>query len=133
VSSGDDEGAASESPAERRSHERFDTSIQVDYASGDTFLYAYITNISEMGIFIRSESPAARGTALTLRFAAPGGAALEIPGVVAWVNPVRPGGENPNPGMGIRFLDLALETREHVVALVRTVAYLHDEVMPSLD
>lgn len=127
MSGGDDDDRDSSAPAERRSHERFDTSIQVDYASGDTFLYAYITNISEMGIFIRSEAPAPRGTALTLRFAAPDGTGLELPGVVAWLNPVRPGGENPNPGMGIRFLDLAPETREHIVALVRTVAYLRDE------
>ncbi len=127
MSSSDDDGADAQGPAERRSHERFDTSFQVDYASGDTFLYAYITNISEMGIFIRSETPAARGTALTLRFAAPDGTTLVLPGVVAWVNPVRPGRENPNPGMGIRFLDLAPETREHIVALVRTVAYLRDD------
>jgi len=126
VSSGDDD-RESIAPSERRSHERFEASIQVDYASGDTFLYAYITNISEMGIFIRSETPAARGTALTVRFATPDGTGLELPGVVAWVNPVRPGGENPNPGMGIRFLDLSPETREHIVALVRTVAYLHDD------
>ncbi len=133
MSGGEDDGADAQSPAERRSHERYDTSLQVDYASGDTFLFASITNISEMGIFIRSEAPASRGTALTLRFAAPDGTTLEIPGVVAWVNPVRLGGENPNPGMGIRFLELAPETREQVVALVRTVAYLRDEDAPRPD
>ena len=122
----DDDGPG-DSPAERRRHARYDASIQIDYASGDTFLFSYITNISEMGIFVRSEAPAPRGTSLTLRFAAPDGAVLELPGVVAWVNPLRPGGENPNPGMGIRFLELGPATRERLVALVRTVAYLRDE------
>ena len=122
-----DEDSPGGSPADRRRLARCDASIQIDYASGDTFLFSYITNISEMGIFVRSEAPAPRGTSLTLRFAAPDGAALELPGVVAWVNPLRPGGGNPNPGMGIRFLELGPATREGLVALVRTVAYLRDE------
>jgi len=122
-----------DSGADRRSHERFDASIQVDYASGETFLFSYITNISEMGIFIRSDVPAPRGTRLSLRFAAPGGAALELVGEVTWVNPVRSDGENLNPGMGVRFLDLTAETRERVVELVRTVAYLRDEDTSQAD
>jgi len=40
---------------ERRRHKRFDASFAVDYSSGDNFLFAYLQNISEMGIFIRSE------------------------------------------------------------------------------
>ena len=123
----DDAETGRDSGADRRSHERFDTSIQVDYASGETFLFSYITNISEMGIFIRSDTPAPRGTALTLRFAAPGGNALDIVGEVTWVNPVRPNGENLNPGMGVRFTELTVEARERVVELVRTVAYLRDD------
>ena len=123
----DDAETGRDSGADRRSHERFDTSIKVDYASGETFLFSYITNISEMGIFIRSDTPAPRGTALTLRFAAPGGNALDIVGEVTWVNPVRPNGENLNPGMGVRFTELTVEARERVVELVRTVAYLRDD------
>jgi len=46
-----------DSGADRRVHQRFDTSIAVDYASGETFLFAYLTNISEMGIFIRTNEP----------------------------------------------------------------------------
>jgi type IV pilus assembly protein PilZ len=122
-----DDDRPRDSGAERRRHERYATSLDVDCASGDTFLYASITNISEMGIFVRSEQPLPVGTALTLRFAGADGGRLELRGVVAWVNPLRPEGDNPNPGMGVRFHELTPETREQVVDLVRTIAYLRDD------
>jgi type IV pilus assembly protein PilZ len=33
--------------------------------------------------------------------------------------------DNPNPGMGIRFIDLTLEARERLIDTVRTIAYVH--------
>jgi type IV pilus assembly protein PilZ len=109
---------------ERRQFERYETSISVDYSSGDTFLFSYIQNISEMGIFIRSDDPFPIGTVLQLRFAPEGQEVIELTGEVTWVNPYRPFGDNLNPGMGVRFRDLAPDMRERIVALVRTVAYL---------
>lgn len=109
---------------ERRVHERFDTSISVDYSSGETFLFSYIQNISEMGIFIRSDDPFPIGTVLELRFAPDGQEAIELAGEVTWINPYRPFGDNLNPGMGVRFQELGADMRERIVALVRTVAYL---------
>jgi type IV pilus assembly protein PilZ len=120
----DDEDA---SGADRREHQRFDTSIAVDYASGDTFLFAYLTNISEMGIFIHTEQPLVVGTRLRLRFHVDEAEALVLDGEVTWINPLRPSGENINPGMGVRFIRLTPDLREQVVALVRTVAYLRDD------
>jgi type IV pilus assembly protein PilZ len=121
----DDE--VSEGGIERRQYERFDTSISVDYSSGDTFLFSYIQNISEMGIFIRSDTPLPIGTTLELRFAPDGETPMEILGEVTWINPYRPFGDNLNPGMGVRFRDLSADLRERIVALVRTVAYLRGE------
>jgi type IV pilus assembly protein PilZ len=112
---------------ERREHQRFDTSVAVDYASGDTFLFAYLTNISEMGIFIRTEDPLPKGTRLRLRFHVDEADPLVLEGEVAWINPLRKTGENINPGMGVRFIQLTPDRREQVVALVRTVAYLRDD------
>jgi type IV pilus assembly protein PilZ len=111
----------------RRHHARYTTEIQVDCRSGDTFLFSYIQNISEMGIFIRSNEPLPVGTHLALRFHPDGEEAFEISGQVVWVNPIRPIGENINPGMGVRFEGLTPDTRERVVALVRTIAYLQEE------
>lgn len=115
------------SGAERREHQRFDTSISVDYASGDTFLFAYLQNISEMGIFIRTDTPSMLGTRLRLRFQIDGSDPLTLDGEVTWINPLRASGDNLNPGMGVRFIELTPGTREQVVSLVRTVAYLNDD------
>lgn len=112
---------------ERRIHQRYETSIAVDYASGDTFLFASLQNISEMGIFIRTETPLAIGTRLMLRFHVDESAPLVLDGEVTWINPYRESGDNLNPGMGVRFIELTAERREQVVELVRTVAYLNDE------
>ena len=112
---------------DRRAHLRVVTELRVDVRSDEHFLFAHITNISEMGIFIRSDEPLPIGTELQVRF---GGevsaqsdvALFELEGVVVWVNPVRPGG--PNPGMGVHFPDLTPEERERLVELVRAIAYL---------
>ena len=118
------------SPDERREHQRFETSIAVDYASGETFLFAYLQNISEMGIFIRTDTPSRVGTRLRLRFQVEQGdrerekEPLTLEGEVTWINPLRASGDNLNPGMGVRFNRLSPDMRERIVALVRTVAYL---------
>ena len=111
----------------RREHARYETSIAVDYASGETFLFAYLKNISVMGIFIRTNEPLAVGTTLRLRFHVDEEDPLVLDREVTWINPFRPNGENLNPGMGVRFTELTRERREQVVALVRTVAYLRDD------
>jgi type IV pilus assembly protein PilZ len=118
----DDEPATS--GRERRQYERYETSISVDYSSGDTFLFSYIQNISEMGIFIRSDDPFPIGSVLKLKFAPDGQEPIELDGEVTWVNPYLPFGDNLNPGMGVRFTHLTAELRERIVELVRTVAYL---------
>jgi type IV pilus assembly protein PilZ len=109
----------------RRRSNRFEVTWQVDCETEDTFLYAYITNISEMGIFVKTEKPLAVGTELVLRFAPPSTEkTFVLRGVVQWLNPVRPLGENLNPGMGIRFLSLKPDDRERIVEAVRTIAYV---------
>jgi type IV pilus assembly protein PilZ len=112
--------------AERRKYERFATSLAVDYSSGETFLFAYLKDISEMGIFIRTDTPQEVGRDLTLRFQIDGQEPLILEGKVIWINPYRESGDNLNPGMGIRFKKLTPELREKVVELVRTIAYLRE-------
>lgn len=110
---------------DRRRNDRFDVTWQVDCETEDTFLYACITNISEMGIFVKTEQPLVVGSTLVLRFAPHNSdAAFVLNGIVQWVNPVRAFGDNPNPGMGIRFESLTLADRERIVEAVRTIAYV---------
>jgi type IV pilus assembly protein PilZ len=108
---------------DRRVNPRYDTHIQVDYSHGETFLFSYIENISEMGIFIYSESPLPIGTELSMRFGPEGRDPMELKGTVVWVNPVK-NGNNINPGMGVRFDDITPEAREWLVDIIHTMAYL---------
>lgn len=158
--------ASRASEDDRREHQRIAISLSVDCASGENFLFAYIENISCMGIFIRTDRPYPVGTRINVRFACqrepnaavvpagwalgpatPAGSAmpmvsaatleparqtdttplLELEGEVSWINPVRLSADNPNPGMGVRFLHVAPEVRERLVDLVHTVAYLRSE------
>ena len=121
--------AAVEDSAERRIFDRYDVEWTVDCVATDTFLYASITNISEMGIFVRTTEPLKLNTKMRLTFAPPGAQpseAFELEGCVAWVNCVRENGDNPNPGMGIRFVGLKPEERERLVDVIRTIAYLRE-------
>jgi type IV pilus assembly protein PilZ len=119
-------------PCDRRSAERIDVTWVVDCEAEDTFLYAAITNISELGIFVRTTTPLPVGSRLTLRFAPPGWTScFVIKGAVQWINEVHPLRETLNPGMGIRFVDLTLDERERIVEAIRTIAYLRESPVPA--
>lgn len=111
---------------ERRSHDRFDVEWSVDCVAEDTFLYASITNISAMGIFVKTTDPLAIGTRLVLSFAPPGYEPFKLEGEVAWINPLRSNGDNPNPGIGVRFVNLLPDDRERLVEVIRTIAYVRE-------
>ena len=118
------------SGADRRIHERVLVDIEVDYKADETFLFAYITDISAMGIFVRTNNPEPEGTRLNLCFRVPqelGGHLVEVEGEVIWINPFRPNEPTRQPGMGIQFVDLTAQQREMVMRMVRTFAYLDDD------
>ena len=120
-------GTASSREQDRRGAERVDVEWAVDCGTDETFLYASIRNISEMGIFVMTRDPLEVGTRLTLRFAPPGQQEpFVLNGVVQWINPVRALSVSPNPGMGIRFVDLTLDQRERLVEAIHTIAYVGD-------
>src|SRR3970040_281606 len=96
--------------ADRRAAPRVLVDLEVDYASEENYLFAYVTDISATGIFVRTTTPEQPGTHLNLRFSPEGRASakeIEVEGEVIWVNPYRPGApDNLHPGMGIRFSGL---------------------------
>ncbi|HWL85570.1 MAG TPA: TIGR02266 family protein [Polyangiaceae bacterium] len=109
---------------DRRRTDRYEVIWAVDCVTDETFLYASITNISEMGIFVKTLEPLPIGTRLVLAFSPPGYEPFKLAGVVAWQNRVKLQADNPNPGMGVRFMELALQDRERLVEVIRTIAYL---------
>ncbi len=124
----------------RRSETRHPVHFEVDCSAsggGETFLYAFITDISSMGIFIRTETPLPVGTMLELGFTPPAGTAstattasttsdpaprrLELTGEVMWSTT---GSENGAAGMGVRFHHASPKTRQRLLEIVRAIAYL---------
>jgi type IV pilus assembly protein PilZ len=119
----------------RRNETRHPAHLEVDCSSGDTFLYAYITDISSMGIFIRTDTPLPVGAVLELGFtppaspASPGAAKadpppkrLELTGEVMWNTTSQ--SDAANPGMGVRFHHTSPKTRARLLEIVRAIAYL---------
>jgi type IV pilus assembly protein PilZ len=123
-------------PPNRRSEPRHAVHLEVDCSSGDTFLYAYITDISSMGIFIRTDKPLPVGTSLELGFTPPAAATddppprrLELTGEVMWNTT---GQQSPdNPGMGVRFHHTSPKTRSRLLEIVRAIAYLDGHEKPA--
>lgn len=123
------------STSDRRQFQRILIDLEVDYKCEDTFLFAYITDMSALGIFIRTNNPEPVGTRLNLRFTLPGDTKpLELEGEVTWINPYRPGSfENINPGMGVRFVGLNDELKQRLMALVKKIAYLEKGKQQDID
>jgi Tfp pilus assembly protein PilZ len=90
---------------ERRVHERVAMCLEVDYRCDDTFLFAYITDMSAMGIFIQTTSPGRPAPCSTCAFRTQDGERLDVDGRVIWVNQPH-GADSINPGMGVQFVDL---------------------------
>jgi len=122
------DGPDRRSGIDRRQHQRVDVDWSVDYRASDTFLFAYISDISAMGIFVRTPRPEPPGTRLNLRFSPPGSPLLELEAEVIWINPPRDEEEpGRQAGMGLKFVDLSPGQRDQILRLVRTFAYLDDE------
>lgn len=114
--------------ADRRQSQRILVDLEVDYQCEDTFLFAYITDMSAFGIFIRTNNPEPPGTRLNLRFKPPEEeTTMALEGEVIWINSFRPGDfSNINPGMGVKFIDLTESQKTDLLELIRKVAYLED-------
>ncbi len=133
-------------PKDRRVETRLPSQFEVDYSADGTYLFAYVTDISTMGIFIRTESPLEVGAEITLHFrpinavtitaeldpphsfsSAPRPHTpeiLELAGVVKWNTKNR---EHPGQGgMGVQFRQTTPQQRSAILARVHTVAYLDD-------
>lgn len=114
---------------DRRDWRRVLVDLEVDYGDTDNFLFAYISDISETGIFIRTNAPEKPGTRLNLRFMPDDGVRqmLQLEGEVIWVNAFRPNNpDNINPGMGIKFVELDADSRHRLVEYIKTFAFLDD-------
>jgi type IV pilus assembly protein PilZ len=83
-----------------RQHVRAPIELRVDYKKLNSFFADYTKNISKGGTFIKTDKPLAIGTRFLFRLTIPHREApFEVLGEVVWSKT-----EQPEPGMGIRFI-----------------------------
>jgi type IV pilus assembly protein PilZ len=106
-----------------RSEPRISLSIRVKYFTPEgTQFESRAGGIGGGGLFIESQIPLTVGTKLAIEFSMPESPTewLTAKGVVAWVCP-KADQYTYSPGMGVRFTDIAPETRSRVLNLVHSV------------
>ena len=102
--------------ADRRKTVRAVVRLEVEGEDRNLFrVPLYVTeNLSRGGMFLITTNPLEEGTELSLRFSLPGEKKpMEFTGEVIWAREEEEGG-NLAPGMGIRFLRIDEEDREHI-------------------
>ncbi|OAG27323.1 TIGR02266 family protein [Thermodesulfatator autotrophicus] len=104
---------------EKRKSERVKHVFRVDYSTPEALFNEFAENLSEGGIFIKTENPLDVGTEITIEFKLP---FLEEPirvkGQVEWHTNLQGVNKNP-PGMGVSFQGLSNEDKEKINKVVR--------------
>jgi uncharacterized protein (TIGR02266 family) len=99
--------------------------VDVDCHGEDNYLFSYLSDATTIGIFVRTVTPEALGTAVHLRFLSARSCELEVEGEVLWVNAYRPSTpDNLHPGMGVRLVGVDDATRARLLTLVGRFAVL---------
>ena len=115
-----------------RAAERFDLEVKVDLESDHNFYTGLTQNISSGGLFIATHHLRRIGDRITLKFTLPGSAkVLEVETEVRWIREntaLLQAGES-GTGMGVRFINLSVETQAAINAFVtsRESLYYDDE------
>jgi len=118
-----------EDPKDRRQYPRAAIDLNVEYKKLNTFFHDYTRNISQGGTFIRTPNPLEVGTEFMFKLTVPELLEpLSIRGRVKWIvflenAAVAP--ENPEPGMGIKFLYESDEDRLRVESTVERLMTKH--------
>lgn len=115
--------------SERRRSRRVPLEIIIDYSTLDGFFKDYAQNISLGGIFLRTDNPFPAGTKVNLSFSLPGyNGLIETKGEVIWVVKKDDSEEGRgSPGMGIKFEDLSLESKQIIDKLIPQIGSIDED------
>jgi len=102
----------------RRQHGRLE--VNHEFASIDAFITEYVRDLSQTGVFIRSEDPLTVGTRVDLKFTVIADEIETVQGVGVVVRAVTRGGSGP-AGMGVRFESLTPDSQRVVDRLTASV------------
>jgi uncharacterized protein (TIGR02266 family) len=93
-----------------RSESRIQKTLSISYKDKNSFLKAYTGNISNRGLFIKTNNPLPKGEVFILKLQLPGlPEPLKIKCTVTWVNTQKESKGNKPPGMGIQFGEINKE------------------------
>ncbi|MCX5904467.1 MAG: TIGR02266 family protein [Proteobacteria bacterium] len=109
---------AKANPPDKREHPRAVVKIEIEFKEDLDFIASYMLNISNGGLFIKTDEAFPLDTIVLLLFTMPGDPQpIETEGKVVWCN--TKGGKGYFPkGMGIKFLQLNHDDAEKLKRFV---------------
>ena len=113
---------------DQRNAPRCETKIDILFKESGAFVRSYMLNVSNGGLFLKTEKPLAIDTAVTMLIRMPGQTEpMEIQGRVVWSNPRGKNTAFPC-GMGIQFTKIQ---PEHVRVIEDFIAQHQKEIKES--
>ncbi len=100
---------------EKRRVSRTIKRLEINFSSGDLSYTGISSNMSELGIFVRTKQSFNPGTKLELKIYLPTGKALIIHGIVKWA--LKTNLPHLKNGMGIDILDASREYKDFLKSL----------------
>ena len=85
---------------------RFEVEIWVDFPTLDTVTSSYVLNLSQGGVFIKSDAPLPLDTEVDLVLTLPSGDPVQARGRVVWNHDLTRESERGLRGCGIQFMSL---------------------------
>jgi type IV pilus assembly protein PilZ len=117
-----------------RQHRRYPVNLRVDYSTRDAFLANRVSNLSQGGMFIPTDSPLPVQSELDLVLSLNGdggdGGQIRARGRVIWNYDIRKGTSRVVPGMGIKFVDLSPDDNRRLVDYLATLRPATATIVP---
>jgi len=99
---------------ESRTNKRVETNIDILFRESGAFKKSHTLNVSNGGLFVKTEDPLPIDSVVTLRMRLPGETEpMEIQGCVVWSTPKDKNSDFPC-GMGIQFIKMNAEDRTKI-------------------
>jgi uncharacterized protein (TIGR02266 family) len=102
------EGSAMAPPGRKdeREHPRHDVEIRVDWSTGRMFVSDQTTNVSESGVFLKSDTGLKPDSDVEMVLWLPGRPPIRATGHVVWSQDARAMPTGVMPGGGLRFTEM---------------------------
>lgn len=105
---------------EQRRQHRHEGTLVIGFQGGGEFLWEFSKNISAGGVFVATFHPLPLYSRLGLKIVLPDGEVLDVGGEVVHI--VSPEDRRGDPGMGLQFIDMEVETQQRIQAYIDSLA-----------